>query len=195
MKRFILFVTSLFFCAFLFAQYEPRGLQLHDPAPDFSATDQYGHTISLSHERSKGPVVLVFYRGQWCPYCNRQLKQLEDSLSLIKAKGATVLTITPEKPENIRKTIGKTKTSSSVLHDEGLKIMKQYDVAFAVDNKTIETYKKHGIDFTEANGSLNGASLPVPAVYVVSREGKIVYRYFDTDYTKRSSVKAILEHL
>lgn len=195
MKKITLFTTFVFIAAFLFAQQEPKGLRVNDKAPDFTATDQYGKTISFANERSKGPVVLVFYRGQWCPYCNKQLKQLEDSLSLIKAKGATLLTITPEKPENIRKTIVKTQTSSSVLYDAGLKIMKQYDVAFTVDDKTIETYKKYGIDFTEANGSENGAHLPVPAVYVVNREGKIVYRYFDTDYKKRSSVKAILEHL
>jgi peroxiredoxin len=173
---------------------QPKGLNLNDQAPDFTATDQYGKKISLSAELKKGAVVLVFYRGQWCPYCNRQLKQLEDSLSLIKEKGATLLTITPEKPDNIQKTITKTKASNSILFDEGLNIMKKYDVAFAVDEKTIEAYKKYGIDFSEVNGN-NGANLPVPAVYVIGKDGRIAYRFFDTDYRKRSTVKDILSHL
>lgn len=195
MKRITLLSVLLSCASLLFAQNAPKGLNLNDQAPGFSANDQYGRLVSLQDELKKGPVVLVFYRGQWCPYCNRQLKQLEDSLSLIKAKGASVLTITPEKPENITKTISKTKTSSSILHDEGLNIMKSYDVAFKVDDKTIEAYKKYGIDFAEANGNLNGANLPVPAVYIVNTSGKIIYKYFDTDYRKRSSVKEILEHL
>lgn len=179
----------------LSAQFAPKGLNLNDKAPDFTARDQHGKNISLSAELKKGAVVLVFYRGQWCPYCNRQLKQLEDSVSLIRNKGAKVVTITPEVQENIEKTIMKTRASYSILHDKGLQIMRSYDVAFKVDDKTIESYKKYGIDFMAANGQENGANLPVPAVYVISMEGRIIYKYLDTDYRKRASVKEILAHL
>ena len=195
MKRFLLIAVILVQSCILLAQTGPKGLQVNDKAPDFTAKDQNGKTVSLKTELKNGSVVLVFYRGQWCPYCNRALKQLEDSLSLIKEKGATVLTITPEIQENISKTIAKTKASYSILHDEGLQIMKSYDVAFQVDDKTIENYKKYGIDFNVANGASNGASLPVPAVYVINKDGKIVYKFFDTDYRKRSSVKEIISHL
>ena len=165
-----------------------------DDAPAFSAKDQTSKRVSLSEELKKGAVVLVFYHGQWCPYCNKHLKKLEDSLSLITAKGASLITITPEKPENISKTIEKTKASYSILFDDGLKIMKSYDVAFAMDEKTLEKYKGYGIDFTKANGE-NGANLPVPALYIIGMDGKIAYRYFDTDYSKRASVTEILAHL
>lgn len=195
MKRIVVFALIACISVTATAQTGPKGLNLNDAAPDFTAQDQNGRIISLKKELAKGAVVLVFYRGQWCPHCNRALHQLEDSLLLIRAKGANVLTITPEKTENIAKTIRKTNASYSILHDEGLEIMKKYDVAFQVDAKTIETYKKYGIDFTEANGAANGANLPVPAVYIVNTEGKITYRFFDTDYRKRSSVKAILDHL
>ena len=195
MKKSILVVAILLHSLVMMAQTGPKGLNLNDKAPDFTAKDQNGKNISLKNELKNGAVVLVFFRGQWCPFCNRQLKQLEDSLGQITAKGAKVLTITPEKEENITKTITKTKASFSILHDEGLQIMKSYDVAFKVDDKTIETYKKYGIDFSDANGVSNGANLPVPAVYVINKEGKIVYKYFDTDYRKRSSVKDILDHL
>jgi peroxiredoxin len=188
------FITLLLFSIASQAQEAPKGLAVHVQAPDFSAKDQTGSTIHLKDQLKKGSVVVVFYRGQWCPYCNRQLKKLEDSLSFIKAKGATLIAVTPEKPENISKTIAKTKASYSILFDEGLQIMKSFDVAYAVDNVTIQSYKKYGIDFTQVNG-VNGAYLPVPAVYVVNKDGEIVFRHFDPDYRKRAMVQEILDHL
>lgn len=194
MKRLLFIVPVLLLCLSLAAQNEPKGLLLHDKAPDFTATDQQGNTIHLKDHVKKGSVVLVFYRGQWCPHCNRQLKKLEDSLLLIKAKGAALIAITPEKPENISKTVSKTKASYPIVFDDGLKIMKSYDVAFAVDDKTIQKYKQYGIDFNQVNGN-NGAVLPVPAVFVINKEGQIVFRHFDADYRRRASVQEILNHL
>jgi peroxiredoxin len=176
------------------AQTAAKGLKVNDVAPNFKAKDQSGKKVSLSKELKKGSVVMVFYRGQWCPYCNKQLKGLEDSLSLLTAKGASVIGITPEKPENISKTIEKTKVSFPIVHDKGLKIMKSYDVSFGVDAPTVEKYKGYGIDFEQANGT-NGANLPVPAVYIINKEGKITYRFFDTDYRKRPSVAELLNNL
>lgn len=194
MKTLVLSAALLFTTLSVYAQ-EPKGLNVNDPAPAFTANDQDGKSISLGDQLKKGPVVLVFYRGQWCPYCNRQLKKLEDSLSLITAKGATLIAVSPESNESIDKTIEKTKASYPILHDEGLTIMKSYDVAFPVDNKTIEKYKEYGIDFNKVNGDANGANLPVPAIYVINKEGKIVFRHFDKNYTKRASVAEILQHL
>lgn len=176
------------------AQTYPTGLNINDNAPDFNAMDQKNENIHLAKLLKKGNVVLVFYRGQWCPYCNKELKQLEDSIGLIQAKGATVLAITPELPENISKTIEKTKASYPILYDKKLSIMNAYKVAFKVDDKTVEKYKGYGIDFLKVNGD-NGANLPVPAVYIVNKNGKIIYRFFDVDYKKRSSIKDILDHL
>lgn len=193
MKK-LLLLSVFVYSAQAFAQTYPNGLNLNDKAPDFTATDNNGKKINLKKELKKGSVVLVFYRGQWCPYCNKELKQIEDSIGFIKAKGATLLAITPELPENISKTIDKTKASYPVLFDDGLKIMNAYKVAFKVDDKTIEKYKGYGIEFDKANGS-NGANLPVPAVYVVNKKGKVVYKFFDIDYRKRSSIKDILDHL
>lgn len=189
---FILF--SLLINQASYTQELPTGLAAGDTAPLFTGKDQQGNKVSLQNQLKKGPVVLVFYRGYWCPYCNRYLKKLEDSLSLIMGKGASLVTVTPEKPENIARTIDKTKATYAVVHDEGLKIMKQYGVNYAVDEKTIEQYKKYKIDFNEVNGS-NGTNLPVPAVYVINREGKIVYRFFNSDYTRRPAVAEILAQL
>ena len=193
MKKLLFLIITL--CSLqLNAQTYPAGLNVKDAAPDFTAIDQNSKKINLKKQLKNGNIVLIFYRGQWCPYCNKQLKQLEDSINFIKEKGATVIAITPELPENISKTIGKTKASYSILYDDGLKIMNDYKVAFKVDDKTVEKYKGYGIDFSKVNGT-NGANLPVPAVYVVNKKGKITYKFFDTNYTKRSSIKDLLDHL
>lgn len=194
MRKILLFSVVLFQCVLLMAQDAPKGLNVNDKAPDFVAKDQDGKSVHLQDRLKKGAVVVVFYRGQWCPYCNRELKKLEDSLSLIMSKGATLVAVTPEKPDNITKTITKTKATYPILFDDGLKIMKSYDVAYAVEGDMLAKYKSYGIDFTEANGS-NGAYLPVPAVYVIGKDGRIVYRHFDPDFRNRANVKDILDHL
>ncbi|MDX2172008.1 MAG: peroxiredoxin-like family protein [Bacteroidota bacterium] len=179
---------------FLNAQTYPTGLVVNDKAPEFTAKDQNNKSVTLTNLIKKGPIVIVFYRGEWCPYCNKQLKNLEDSLTLIVKKGATLIAITPETRENVDKTITKTKLTYSVLSDDSLKIMNAYKVAFTLDAKTTEKYKGYGISLNERNGS-NGNNLPVPAVYVINKEGKITYSYFDKDYRNRVSVKEIVSHL
>ena len=178
----------------LFAQEKPEGLFINSKAPDFKGTDQNGNSVRLKDLVKKGNVVLIFYRGNWCPYCNRQLKQLQDSLQLIKDKGAQVIAITPEKAEGIAKTIEKTKASFPILYDEDRKIMKTYNVSFPVDQKTIDRYKMAGIDL-EANNGKNGTNLPVPAVYIINKDNTITYRFFEPDYKKRASVKEIVRNL
>lgn len=192
-----LFITVAFLMSAIIActQGSPKGLNVNDDAPDFIAKDQNGKTIRLEEQLKNGPVVLIFYRGYWCPYCNQHLKKLEDSLSLITDRGATLLTVTPEQVEGVAKTIGKTKASYSIISDKDLSIMRKYDVAFAVPETTIEKYKEYGIDFTKINGPGNGSNLPVPAVYIINKAGKIVYRHFNSNYTQRASVADILDQL
>jgi peroxiredoxin len=142
----------------------------------------------------KGKVVLVFYRGYWCPYCNRELSRLQDSLALIQEKGATVVAVSPEKPENIKQTVEKAKAGYPVLYDEGLKIMKGYDVEYEVEETTLARYRSSGLDIEKNNGP-NGKFLPVPAVYIIDKESTVTYRFFDADYRKRPSIKDILANL
>lgn len=175
-------------------QSAPEGLFIASKAPDFKAKDQYGTEIRLKDLLKKGKVVLVFYRGNWCPYCNKALSRLQDSLQLIKDKGATLLAVSPEKAEGISKTTEKTNAEFSVLHDEDLKIMKAYDVAFEVPENTITRYKNAGLDIEKNNGE-NGRYLPVPAVYIIDQESTIRYRFFETDYKKRPSVQELLDNL
>ena len=177
-----------------FSQQSPEGLFIASKAPDFKASDQNGNEIKLKDLLKKGKVVLVFYRGQWCPYCNRQLKRLGDSLQFIKDKGATLLAVSPEKPESIRLTVEKAKVEYPVLYDEGLRIMKAYDVEFEVPENTLTRYRNTGINIEDNNGK-NGKYLPVPAVYIIDQDQTILYRFFEPDYKKRPTVKEILDNL
>ncbi|MGC4021529.1 MAG: redoxin domain-containing protein [Cyclobacteriaceae bacterium] len=102
------------------------------------------------------------------------MKQLEESLDMLTAKGARVIAVTPEKPEYIAKSIEKTNASFSILHDDGLKIMRSYDVAYKVDDKSVKKYQRLNIDLNVINGDTNRENLPVPAVYVINRQGVIV---------------------
>jgi len=194
MKKIAILSSLVLSCCFLFAQEAPEGLFLNSKAPDFKAKDQHGKEVRLKDLLKKGKVVLVFYRGEWCPYCNKNLKRLEDSLQLIIDKGATLVAVSPEQPESIAKTIEKTKAQYSVLHDENLKIMKAYEVEFEVPENTLKRYRNGGIKIDEVNGK-NGNYLPIPATYVIDKEGAITYRFFNQDYKKRPSVKEILDHL
>ena len=194
MKKLIFAVWGMFILLGCFAQEAPEGLFIASKAPDFKAKDQHGKVIRLKDELKKGKVVLVFYRGEWCPYCNRQLARLQDSLQFILDKGATLLVVGPEKPESINKTAEKTKAAYSILYDEDLKIMKAYEVEFEVPENTIARYKNAGIDIEKNNGE-NGKYLPVPAVYIIDKESTITYRFFEQDYKKRPSVNDLLKNL
>ncbi len=194
MKRIVSVVCLLMVVFSVAAQEAPEGLFISSKAPDFKAKDQNGKEIKLKDLLKKGKVVLVFYRGQWCPYCNKELSRLQDSLQMIKDKGATLVAVSPELPDNISKTAEKTKAEYSILYDEGLKIMKAYDVEFEVPENTITRYRNAGLDIEKANGS-NGKYLPVPAVYIIDKESTIIYRFFEPDYKKRPSVKDLLDNL
>jgi peroxiredoxin len=194
MKKLILFVCLVLAISSIKAQEAPEGLFIASKAPDFKAKDQNGKEVRLKDLLKKGKVVLVFYRGQWCPYCNKALARLQDSLQFIIDKGATLLAVSPEIPENVSKTVDKTKATYSVLYDEGMKIMKAYDVEYELEENTITRYRNGGIDIEKSNGT-NGKYLPVPAVYVIDKESTVTYRFFEKDYKKRPSVQEILKNL
>jgi len=192
MKRYLLIITVLLFSLQTMAQ---TGLKKGDQAPQFSAKDNTGKQLELKALlKSHRAVVLFFYRGQWCPYCNKQIKELQDSLQLLTTRGAYVVGVTPETGENINKTIDKTHASFSIIQDKSYSIMKAYDVNYNVNEQTLAQLNKYGVDLEKNNGNRDHV-LPVPATYVIDRFGKIIYVHFDKDYTKRASVRAVLDVL
>ena len=169
------------------------GLKTGVTAPEFVAKDNAGKTLDLKALlKTHKAVVIFFYRGQWCPYCNKHIQQLQDSLQMLTAKGAYVVGITPETADNINKTIEKTHASFSMVQDKGYAIMKAYDVNYTMADDMVAKYKNHGIDL-EANNGNNEHVLPVPATYVINKDGKITFVHFDKDYRKRASVADVLK--
>ena len=188
----ILFIFSTIIC---FGQNKPEGLFINSKAPDFKLKDQNGVEQNLKELRKKGPVVILFYRGHWCPYCNRELSRFQDSLQLITDKGATVIAITPEAADGISKTVQKTAAGFPILHDAEMKTSLAYKVSYEVDEKTRNRYKSFGNDLAIINQQKTGVYLPVPAVYVINKEGSVTYRFFEADYKKRPFVKDILAEI
>lgn len=171
------------------------GLKKGDDAPNFKAIDNSGKSIDLKNIlKTQQSVVLLFYRGEWCPYCNKQMSRLQDSLQLLTAKGAYVIAVTPETSDGIVKTVQKTHASFSIVQDKGYTIMKNYKVNYVLDDATVEKYKGYGLDLNKANGNADHV-LPVPATYIINKAGKISFVHFDKDYTKRPSVNDIMHAL
>jgi peroxiredoxin len=194
MKKAIATVLSLFLLSIAFAQEKPEGLFINSKAAEFKAKDQNGNEVNLKDLRKKGPVVVLFYRGYWCPYSNRELKRMQDSLQLLTAKGAQLVAITPEGKEGIDSTIAKTGISFPIIYDEDMKIAGNYKVSFKVDDRTLGRYKNAGIDLLKTNNQKQ-ATLPVPAAYIINRDGAVTFRYFNEDYKKQVSMKELLEAL
>jgi peroxiredoxin len=171
------------------------GLKKGGNAPEFVAVDNAGRTIDLKHIlKSHKAVVLFFYRGQWCPYCNRYIQRMQDSLQLLVDKGAYVIGVTPETAANITKTVEKTHASFSIIQDKGYRIMKDYQVNYIVDDTMLSKLNRYGVDI-EANNGNKDHVLPVPATYVIDQAGKITFVNFDKDYTHRPSISALLEKI
>jgi len=187
-------LVSISFTSRAQLQLKPEALKKGDRAPSFVSTDYKNRTVRLDDLTHKGKVVLVFYRGQWCPYCNRYLSALQDSLQQITAKGASVIAISPEVAANVEKTIDKTKATFTIIPDKDYKLSRLYKTAYAVDAITLDKMKKYGIDMEAAHGNKE-INLPVPATYVIDQSGTIIFADFDPNYKHRPSVKNLLQAL
>jgi len=173
----------------------PTGLKLGDTAPDFSAKDTNNNNVTLSEELKNGPVVIIFYRGQWCPVCNRYLSNFQDSLSYVIAAGAKVLAITPEKPSSAQKMIEKTGATFTVIPDPTEEIMQSYDVLFNVTEAYQQKIRTKLEADIASNNAKKDAKLPVPVTFIINQERIIVYRQFNLDYHIRATIKDILDNL
>lgn len=189
MKRLSIVLFLLFLVAIILNGQEM--LVINSTAPDFKATDHLGNRIVLSKSLEKGPVVITFYRGEWCPHCNNYMMNLQDSLSLIENYNATVLAITPESDLYIDETIEKTGAGFSIIWDKDHKIMDKYKVTFELADGKNTIYKIAGINVRKASGS-DHRMLPVPATYIIGTDGKIKGGFFNEDYSQRMPVKDIL---
>ena len=189
-----LFFVLLFFFSFFAQAQKSEPLFIGDKAPNFLALDQFEKRVSLKDQLKDGPDVLVFYRGQWCPHCNRHMSQIQDSLQMILDAGASVIAITPEKGEKIERTMEKSGASFSIIYDENHRIMDKYNVTFKLSGWKRFIYGIAGININKASGNKDSA-LPVPATYIIAQDGTVYSSHFNEDYTERMTVKDMLTAL
>ncbi|MDF7826098.1 peroxiredoxin-like family protein [Pontiellaceae bacterium B12227] len=170
--------------------------QKGDKAPDFVLTNASGEKVKLSDYLEKGPVVLTWYRGGWCPYCNLTLHALQAELPNFKAEGATLFALTPEVPDKSLSTAEKNKLDFEVLSDMDNKVAREYGVVFKLTDEVAAIYEeKFGLSDYNGNES---AELPLAATYVINTDGEIVYAFLDADYRNRaepSEITAMLKSL
>ena len=173
----------------------PHGLKAGDKAPGFTGYDQTGKQVELKKILEKGPAILFFYRGNWCPICSRYLNNYQDSLKVLTDQGFSVVAITPESIEDVEQTVKLHNLTFTVIYDCQEKIMKDYDVMFSVTKEYQDKVLSGlSIDIAKNNGR-DAARLPVPATYIINKDGIIVAVQFDPDYKNRASVKWMLKNL
>jgi peroxiredoxin len=173
----------------------PNGLKVGDKAPDFTGYDQKGKMVESKKLLEKGPMVLFFYRGKWCPVCSRYLSSYQDSLHFITDQGVNFVAITPESIENVELSVRLHNLTYTVIYDCQEKIMADYDVMFTVTKAYQDKIlTSQSTDIAKNNGR-DAARLPVPATYIINKQGIIVAVQFDPDYHNRASVKWILKNL
>ena len=171
-----------------------RALSVGDRAPDFTLPNADGEPVQLSDLLVDGPVVLTFYRGAWCPYCNTQLRDYEQSYPQVREAGARVVAISPQTAAGTAEMDSSNALSFPVLSDVGNVVSRRYGLVFRVGEETRRQYQASGIDLAAINGT-DEWELPVPATYVIDRAGTIQAAFVEADYTQRASSRQVLEAL
>jgi peroxiredoxin len=164
---------------------EARALQVGARAPELSLPDATGKPVALSLLWQRGPLVLIFYRGGWCPYCNLELRAWQQQLAALKHLGASLAAISPQTPDNSLSTAQKNELAFPVLSDSSLAAAEAFGVAFTLPPELVDLYGQVGNDLPVLNG--NGQwTLPLPATYVIDRDGRIVFAHIEADYRERA---------
>ncbi len=159
--------------------------------PDVTLTTVDGKPLRLYDLLERKPSVLVFYRGGWCPYCNLQLEQLRTIEQEVLNLGYQIVAVSADRPENAEKSIEKHDLKYTLLSDSSKAAAKAFGIAFRVDDKTLEAYKRFGINLAEASG-VDDHVLPVPAVFIVGTDGVILFEYVNPNYKVRLNAQVLL---
>ncbi len=169
-------------------------LNIGGKMPAFALSDSTGKLVKSDDLLKQRNLVVVFYRGAWCPFCNLYLKKLQENISQIKAQGANLVAISVENPDRSTAVATKNKIDFTVLSDPKFEVARKFGIVYELPSDTSELYKSKGLDLATYN-STEKAELPLSATYIVNKKGEIVYAFLESDYKKRAEPSVIIETL
>jgi peroxiredoxin len=171
-----------------------RAIKAGHRAPDFRLPDAHGGHVRLRDLLARGPVVVSFYRGGWCPYCNLELHALQNALPAIRLVGADLVAISPETPDESLSTAERNALAFPILSDVGSTTARAYGIAFDLAEELRPIYTRFGHALPDKNGDDSWA-LPIPATYVIDINGTVVLAFVDVDYRNRLEPAEIIAAL
>ncbi len=171
-----------------------KAVQQNAPFPAFTLANANNETRSLDDFLSKGPLVISFYRGAWCPYCNLEINALQQRLPDIIAAGAQLVAISPQRPDKSIDQITSSQLTFEVLSDLENKLAKECGLVFTLPESLRPVYEAWQIDIPEHNGN-DSFELPIPATYIIDNTGTVRYAHVKMDYTQRLEPDVIIEQL
>jgi peroxiredoxin len=166
-----------------------------DVAPDFALPDTHGHVVALKALLDRGPVVISFYRGGWCPFCNLELRGLQRILPEIVQAKASLVAISPQLPDNSLSTEEKNQLTFPVLSDVGNIVAKCFGIVFTLPTALVQANKAIGRDLGEINGEAGAVQLPMPATFVLDKSGVIRLAFVEEDWSKRLDPDIVVDTL
>lgn len=171
-----------------------RALGVGAKLPAFTLSDSEDRAVSSADLLAKGPLVITFYRGVWCPYCNMDLQAIEEIAADIRATGASLVAISPQTPANGGKSRAQNKLSFPILSDRNGDVAASLGLRFRLPDDLKAIYSRFGIDLAVVNGDPSW-TLPMPARYVIGRDGVVAYAEVNADYTRRPDPSELLPTL
>lgn len=171
-----------------------RSLQVGDTVDDFMLKDQRQRPVRLYEQLERGPVVLTFFRGGWCPYCNLTLRAWRYALPEIEFLGARLLAITPESTTYAQSTVQKNKIDFPVLHDRGSEVARSFKISIVLSDYLAAFYRSLGLNILSRNKDII-PRIPMPATYLIDQQGVIQYAFVEEDYTQRAEIGEVLRLL
>ena len=169
-------------------------LSLGAKAPEFELADGDGKTFRSAEALSRGRLVVSFYRGRWCPYCVAELESLQAALPQIQAAGASLVAISPQVPKHSGFTADQHQLRFPVLSDPGNRVARQFGLVYRLPQELERLYRTIFINLPLANGDQSW-ELPLPATYILERDGTVLYAFADPDHMRRAEPAELLDRL
>jgi len=163
-------------------------------APDFALPNARGEVVKLADLRARGPVVVMFYRGEWCPFCNITVRAYQRALGGIEAQGATLVAISPQTPDNSLSMAEIAELGYEVLSDQGNAVARQFGVVYRLSDPIFGLQKQFGVDLVKANGD-DSRELPLPGTFILDQSGVIRFAQVFADHTVRAEPSEVIEAL